>query len=72
MDVERLWNSFSKSGTTLLNFFYEELLCSVVHLSQKANVRNQTTLKRSWGRLEHSNRSTMLILELCGMREQGV
>ena len=29
------------------------------------------TLKRSWGRLEHSNRSTMLILELCGMRKQG-
>ena len=33
---------------------------------------DQMTLKRSWGRLEHSNRSTLLILELCGMREQGV
>ena len=32
----------------------------------------QMTLKRSWGRLEHRNRSTMLILELCGMRKQGV
>ena len=33
---------------------------------------DQMTLKRSWGRLEHRNRSTLLILELCGMREQGV
>ena len=29
-------------------------------------------LKRSWVRLEHRNRSALLILELCGMREQGV
>ena len=30
------------------------------------------TLKRSWGRLEHRNRSALLILELCGIREKGV
>ena len=34
--------------------------------------RYQMTLKRSRGRLEHRNRAAVLILELCGMREQGV
>ena len=27
---------------------------------------HQMTIKRSWGRLEHRNRSTLLIMELCG------